>query len=176
MKNIVVYESKYGSTERYAKWIAKELHCKISRIKDIKADELTNYDNIIFGGCIDKGSLKGFKKITKKINKLKDKNFLVFAVGLAMTEDKSYQEFKKKNFKDFNNIQDFYLRGSFNFNKLKFLDKAMVRVFKTMLKKQSSDKENEQIISMINTNAKPVDFTNKENIKPIIQAVKDLHN
>ena len=39
-----------------------------------------------------------------------------------------------------------------------------------------SDKENEQIISMINTNAKPVDFTNKENIKPIIQAVKDLSN
>ena len=52
----------------------------------------------------------------------------------------------------------------------------MMRVFKTMLKKQSSDKENEQIISMINTNAKPVDFTNKENIKPIVQAVKDLHN
>ena len=50
MNNIVVYESKYGSTERYAKWIGEELNCKVARISDVPIDELIKYDNIII--CI----------------------------------------------------------------------------------------------------------------------------
>ena len=82
MANIVLYESKYGSTERYAKWIGEELNCKVSRISDVNIEELANYDNIIFGGWIHCGKLEGFKKIQNNIDKFKSKNFLVFASGL----------------------------------------------------------------------------------------------
>ena len=34
MNNIVLYESKYGSTQRYAKWIGEELNCKVLKISD----------------------------------------------------------------------------------------------------------------------------------------------
>lgn len=49
MKSIVVYESKYGSTEKYAKWIGEELNCKVSKIGDTNIDDLLNYDNIVLG-------------------------------------------------------------------------------------------------------------------------------
>ena len=88
MNNIVVYESKYGSTERYAKWIGEELNCKVARISDVPIDELTKYDNIIFGGWVKAGSLNGFDKLSKNINKLKNKNLLVFGVGTSPTEDR----------------------------------------------------------------------------------------
>lgn len=176
MKNIVVYESKYGSTERYAKWIAKELHCKISRIKDINIDELANYDNIIFGGCIHEGKLKGFKKIRKNTNKLKDKNFFIFGVALAETEDSGYKKFKNKNFSKLNVVEEHYLRGAFNFNKATFIDKMMMIMFKMILKLRNSNNEYDEIISMIGSDVKPIDFTNKENIRPIVQAVRDLDN
>ena len=78
MSNIVIYESKYGSTEKYAKWIAEELNCKISKLSEINIDELTNYDNIIYGGWIHAGKLEGFNKIQVNGDKLKNKNLLVF--------------------------------------------------------------------------------------------------
>lgn len=172
MNNIVVYESKYGSTERYAKWIGEELNCKVARISDVPIDELTKYDNIIFGGWVKAGSLNGFDKLSKNINKLKDKNLLVFGVGTSPTEDRDYVKFKEKNFKEFNNIQTFYLRGARNFNILTLKDKVMVSVFKMILKRQEQEKRDENIISMMNNNSKSVDFTNKEAIQPILQVIK----
>ena len=172
MSNIVVYESKYGSTEKYAKWIAEELNCKVSKLSETNLDELNNYDNIIFGGWINAGKLEGFKIIKKHKEKLKDKNLLVYAVGLADGEDPQYQAFKEKNFKEFNNIQTFYLRGARNFNILTLKDKVMVSVFKMILKRQEQEKRDENIISMMNNNSKSVDFTNKEAIQPILQVIK----
>ena len=99
MSNIVVYESKYGSTEKYAKWIAEELNCKVSKLSEINLDELNNYDNIIFGGWINAGKLEGFKIIKKHKEKLKDKNFIVYAVGLAGKEDPQYKNLKSKTLK-----------------------------------------------------------------------------
>ena len=150
MANIVLYESKLGSTERYAKWIGEELNCKVSRISNVNIEELANYDNIIFGGWIHCGKLEGFKKIQNNIDKFKSKNFLVFASGLSITEDKVYKNFKKKSFKDFNNLQDFYLNGAFNFNNLTFLDKVMMRIFKIILKMQKPEKRDEATIEMLN--------------------------
>ena len=172
MSNIVVYESKYGSTEKYAKWIAEELNCKASKLSETNLDELNNYDNIIFGGWIYAGKLEGFKVIQKHKEKLKDKNLLVYAVGLADGEDPQYQAFKEKHFKEFNNIQSFYLRGTRNFNILTLKDKVMISAFKMILKIQKPEKRDEDTISMMNNKAKPIDFTNKESIKPILQAIK----
>ena len=38
MKTIVVYESRYGSTQKYAKWIGEELNCRIEKIGNISID------------------------------------------------------------------------------------------------------------------------------------------
>lgn len=110
MKNIVVYKSKYGSTEKYAKWIGEELNCKVSKIGNINIDDLLNYDNIVFGGWLHAGSIKGFKQIYKDIDKLKNKNLIVFSVGLSIMDDKILEEVNKNNFKDTDNIKHFYLR------------------------------------------------------------------
>ena len=58
MKSIVVYESRYGSTEKYAKWIGEELNCKVAKISDTTTKDLLKYDNIIFGGWLHAGKIK----------------------------------------------------------------------------------------------------------------------
>lgn len=174
MKNIVVYESKYGSTEKYAKWISEELNCKISRLSDMDIKELVNYDNIIFGGYINSGKLQGFNIIYDNIDKLRDKNILVFAVGMANREDESYKNFKYEYFKALNIIKDFYLRGAFDFKSFTFMDKMKMRIFKVILKLKNENHKYDDLISMISSKAKAYDFTNREYINPIIHEVKSL--
>jgi len=173
MNNIVLYESKYGSTQRYAKWIGEELNCKVLKISDTNIDELINYDNIIFGGWVHNANLEGFNKIYGNIDKLRDKKLLVFAVGLSMTEDPNYQNYKEKTFNKFNNLKHFYLRGAFDFNKLNFSDKIMMNVFKTILKMKNAKESNEKITAMLNSYSQAVDFTKRENIKIIVDEVKE---
>ena len=46
---IVIYSSKYGTTELYANWIAKELKADLKKISEVKSYELIYYDTVIFG-------------------------------------------------------------------------------------------------------------------------------
>ncbi len=46
MKCIVTYSSKYGSTEKYAKWIGEALSCEVRDIKSLRPDMLQGYDNL----------------------------------------------------------------------------------------------------------------------------------
>ena len=47
-KTIVVYKSKHGSTEKYARWIGEELDCPVVSEKDFQRKNFSLYDNIIF--------------------------------------------------------------------------------------------------------------------------------
>lgn len=169
MKSIVVYESRYGSTERYAKWIGEELNCKVSKIKDVSIDELLNYDNIVFGGWLEEGKIKGLKDISKNYQKLKNKNLIIYYVGLSIINDEMQREIRKNNFQDMDNIKDFYMRGAFNYENLNIIHKVMMSMFKFILKKQKDMDENTK--GMLQAYEIPVDFTKKENIKPLIEAV-----
>lgn len=62
MKYIVTYSSKYGSTQKYAKWIGEALSCEVKDIKDIRSDMLQNYDVIIHGGSLYAGGVSGMKQ------------------------------------------------------------------------------------------------------------------
>lgn len=174
MKSIVVYESKYGSTEKYAKWIGEELNCRVSKISDVSTEDLLNYDNIIFGGWLHAGKIKGFKNIYNEREKLRNKNLVVFYVGLSVSDTKELEEVKKNNFKDMSNIKDFYLRGAFNYKKLTLNDKIMMNVFKIILKRQKEEEMDENTKGMLEAYNTPVDFTQKEAIKPIVESVKEI--
>lgn len=175
MKSIVIYESRYGSTEKYAKWIGEELNCRVSKLEDINNEELLNYDNIIFGGWLHAGNIKGFKNISNDIDKLKDKNIIIFYVGLSIMDEKIYEDIEKRNFKDINNdnIKQFYLRGAFNYKNLTMSDKLMMNAFKIVLKRQKEEEMDENTKSMLEAYTNPIDFIDRDSIKPIIEAIND---
>ena len=52
MNNIaVVYQSHYGTTKKYAEWIALALDADLLNRKKVSVSELSQYSTIIFGTC-----------------------------------------------------------------------------------------------------------------------------
>ena len=49
-KVAVVYRSKSGYTEKYAKWIAKAVGADLLKGEKTKVDDLLNYETIVYGG------------------------------------------------------------------------------------------------------------------------------
>ncbi len=49
-KIVVIYKSKYGSSKKYAQWIAEEVNGDLFNSSNIKEEKLKEYDIIVYGG------------------------------------------------------------------------------------------------------------------------------
>ena len=49
-KIVVMYQSKYGATKKYAEWLSKELSCDVIETKKAKVEDILAYDTIVLGG------------------------------------------------------------------------------------------------------------------------------
>ena len=170
MKTIVAYKSKTGYTKKYAEWLAKELKCDIK--ENATLSDIIDYDAIICGGGLYAGSVRGFKLITKNYDKLKDKKLVVFAVGSSPGHQHEIEKVWAKILTDEQkgNIKAFYLRGGFDYSKLSVGDKLLMSMLKKMLKKQENPDEDTK--GLLDAYDNPVDFTDKDNIMPIIEYIK----
>jgi len=174
MKYLVVYKSKTGFTEKYAKWIAKELSADIHSYKEVNEENFKDYDVIIYGGSLHAVGIEGIKLIKDNWNQLEGKILVVFAVGATPYREDTVEEIKNNNFsgEQLGKIQFFYLRGGFNYNKLPLIDKFLMKLLQLKLKRKKSLTADEK--GMLNAYNKPVDFTRKENIEGILSHIRSV--
>jgi len=173
MKTVVIYKSKTGFTKKYAEWIAEELSADIFNASDVDINMLNEYDTIIYGGSLYAVGIIGIGLIKKNINKLKDKRLVVFATGASPSRDNVINEVINKNFTvdEQKYIKFFYLRGGFNYNKLNFFDKFLMKLLKLKIKNKKQEDLSADEKGMLAIYDKPVDFTDKKNISKIITYV-----
>lgn len=175
---IVVYQSKYGSTKKYAEWLAEELSCDLIEKKNISIEKLLEYDTIIYGGGLYAGGISGINLITKNFDKLSNKNLILFTCGLADTNNKENIDSIKNSISKIlsvemqDKIKIFHLRGGIDYKKLNFVHKAMMKIMYNMLCKKDAETLKNDDKDLIATYGDVVDFTNKTTIKPIVEYVK----
>jgi len=120
MKKIaVVYGSHYGTTEKYATWIAEEEKADLFQASKVKIGALLGYDTIVYCGGLYAGGMYGFSLIKKNFQKIKDKKLIAVAVGATLKEKDAIEELKKKNFlpEMMDSVPFFLLRGGMNYKK-----------------------------------------------------------
>lgn len=59
MNGIILYQSKYGATKRYANWISEETGFDCVETKKARIEEIRKYDVIIFGGGLYASGIAG---------------------------------------------------------------------------------------------------------------------
>jgi len=174
MKCLVTYKSKTGFTKKYAQWIAEELSADLYDYKKIKKEMLKDHDVIIYGGSLHAVGIEGIKLIKDNLDIIKGKKVIVFAVGATPYREETVKEIKRNNFtrEQLGKIRFFYLRGGFNYNKLPFIDKVLMKLLQLKLKMKKNLTPDEK--GMLNAYNKPVDFTRRENIEDIIFYIRSL--
>ncbi|MCX7714375.1 MAG: flavodoxin domain-containing protein [Clostridia bacterium] len=170
---VVIYKSKYGSTEKYARWIAEELDADLFKSTDISVKEAIGYKTVIYGGGLYAGGIAGISFISKNFAMLKDKKLAVFTVGLGETANNSdLKEIVNKNFtSDMQKyIRVFHFRGGIDYKRLSFLHKAMMGIMKKIVEREKElTEENRQFLE---TYGGAVDFADKSTIEPLISFVR----
>lgn len=171
MKTVIIYKSSTGFTKKYAEWLQKELYADIFEISKASIDIIKNYDVVIYGGSLHAVGIIGVDFIKGNLDKLKDKKVIVFATGATPPREEDINSVRDKNFTadQLNFIKFFYLRGGFDYSKLKAPDKVLMTLLKWKLKMKKNLSADER--GMLASYNAPVDFTRRKNIEPIISYV-----
>ena len=174
MNTVVVYKSKYGSTKKYAEWIAEELNSYIFDMKNITVDFLLKYDVIIYGGGLYAEIINGLYIITKNFDKFKDKKIVVFTTGITPLDVRDYYDklVYEKNFKteETRKIKVFNFLGKMILEELSPVHRTAIKGLKKImsLKENPTDME-KLLIKLCDANG---DFSDKEAIFELIKYVK----
>jgi menaquinone-dependent protoporphyrinogen IX oxidase len=176
-KYVVIYDSKYGSTQKYAQWIAEDLGADLIARKAATPGLMNAYEVIIYGGGLYAGGVSGLSFITKNYKSIKDRDVYLFTCGLAdpnVPENvKSIQAGLKKAMPEEmqNAIEVFHFRGAMNYSNLSFVHRSMMTMVQKSVAKKDPASRSAEDIQMLETFGKTVDFTNPDAIKPLIDRV-----
>lgn len=180
MRILVTYASKYGTTKRYAQWIAEDLACDLRDSREVNAELLKSYDILIHGGGLYAGGLSGIQTIVKNYDAISNKRIILFSCGLADPEDPENvahieaglekvltPEMREK-------IRQFHLRGGIDYSRLGLTHKAMMAMLRTVMLKKGYDNLRSEDQMMLDTYGGTVDFNNRESLAPLLSYVRSL--
>ena len=172
MKTIVVYRSKSNFVKRYATWIAEELSADVFDGSKVSVEMLQAYDTIVYGGGLYESGINGVKLITGNLHRLQGRKVIVFATGASPARQEALDSVISHNFalEQLEEIKFFYLRGGFDFSKLKARDRVLMTLLKWKMKWKK--KRNIPLISdeigMLAAYDKPADFVKRKNIDELV--------
>lgn len=179
-KTVVIYESKYGYTQNYARWIAKALSCPLYERKNFPAKDLSHYEIILYGGGLYAGSVSGVSFLTKNREVLSRKKVILFTCGLANPKDPNnianiHTSLAKTLSEEMlEHLTLFHLWGGIDYSRLSFLHKSMMAMLRKMLlKKDAHDLRDEDKV-ILDTYGKSLDFTDPNTIGPLVDYVSSL--
>ncbi len=182
-RTIVIYKGKYGSTDKYAGWIGQELECPVKELSQIKRKDLENYDNIIYGGGVHAGGIRGwdvFKKWVQPILKMDyygklgnpdyipSKKLVIFTVGVNVRSFDTRSQLRDVNFdkKWLRGLTCYFLPGAYDPAKVKGIDKMIMGFMIRMLKDKglNMDPDERLLLQRVEEGCDLVDRNTIENI------------
>jgi len=123
LKSIIIYESvHHHNTEKIAKTISNEINAELINVRNMKIDDLKNYDLVGFGSGIYYGKIhKNMKKFIKTIENVNQQKSFVFTTS-GRAKDGFTEKFKELLIsKGFDVISSFSCKGFDTFGPLKLI-------------------------------------------------------
>ena len=97
MKGIILYQSKYGATKKYAQWLSEKTGFPCVETKQARLSDVREYDTILLSGGIYASGIAGLYFLKKNLKNLQGRKIIVFCVGASPYEEKAYREIVARN-------------------------------------------------------------------------------
>lgn len=169
MKTLILYRSKTGLTKRYAEWLRDALNADMAEWKEVKHLSLADYDRLIYGAGFYAGTVAGVKAFLQKAIPF-NKQLIVFATGASPVETEETLQSLRRNFTDdqWKRVHAFYLPGGMCYEKMNLLSRAMMAVFRAMMKKQQG--ADSPVYRQLQ---KSYDVTDPKHLEPILSLCRE---
>jgi menaquinone-dependent protoporphyrinogen IX oxidase len=176
MENIIIYGSKYGSSQKYAEELSART--KIPAVNFQSMPQLSDKKKIIYIGGLYAGTVTGLANTFRGFNLKDNQRLIIVTVGLsdpAEPENRSnIRGSLKKQLGDelFEKAKIFHLRGAVDYTKLSFTHRTLMSLLYKALHKTPEEKLNSQNRIIVETYGKQADYINFRALEPIIFEIK----
>lgn len=172
-KGIILYQSKYGATKKYAEWLQENTGFNCVETKNAKISLVSEYDTVILGGGIYASGIAGLSFLRKNIEALKGKEIIVFCVGASPYDKAAFNEIVLHNMKDkLTNIPCFYCRGAWNMDAMNIVDRNLCKMLRKAVAKKQPDEYEVWEMALMEAGDESCDWTDKKYIEPILAMLK----
>ena len=173
MNGVILFQSKYGATKKYADWISNKTGFNVIETKKAKLGEVQKYDTIILGGGIYASGIAGLSFLRKNMNDLQNKKIIVFCVGASPYEEKAFQEIVQHNMKDkLSSIPCFYCRGAWDIASMSIVDRNLCKMLRTAVAKKLPEEYELWERALMAAGEESCDWTDEKYIEPILEILK----
>lgn len=172
MNGVILYQSKYGATEKYASWLSEETGFPILETKKAKIEDVKKFDTVVLGGGVYASGIAGLSFLKKNMEALRGKRIIVFCVGASPYDEKGFLEVVQHNMKDeLHDVPCFYCRGAWNIDAMSVIDRNLCKMLrKAVAKKNPEELETwEKALTAVGDGS--CDWTDKEYLKPILRVL-----
>lgn len=175
MNSLVIYKSKYGSAEAYAKLLAQDLGADLLKAEKVKPEDLSRYDAIIYGGGIYVGSVNGVSLLKKNWEIIKDKKIYLFTVGSAEVRApetaKAILEGLRQKLPPeiLDKLKIYHFQGGMQYSKMSFLHRMMMKMLITAMRKKPENQRLDHEKHMIESYGKDVTVTDRTAVNDFVQ-------
>ncbi len=130
MRTLILYTSSAGSTKAYAEEIALGMGTEAMEFnkKKFRKMNLDDYDTIVYGGWVKGSQIQGVDDFLSRWEEMEKKNVILFSCGMSAVYKEVRDNLISANLLDLYHLRFYPLRGSFDYNKLNFRDKMMMKL------------------------------------------------
>ncbi len=172
---IVIYKSKYGTTQAYAKKIARELDTEAILVEQLKEfHRIGEYENVVLCLPIYNGGLAGINTIKARYYMIAEKNITLLMVGMSDPQDEGsiYQVINHSltdNMK--RKFAIYYAQGKVRYNGMMLQDKFSWNSWMKQLQKQASENMNDTQKEMLKHAKDRLDFYDEAQLESLLAHV-----
>lgn len=172
-KGIIVYQSKYGATKKYAEWLQSMTNFHCIETSKAMVNEVAQYETVILCGGIYASGIAGLSFLKQNIDKLKNKKLAILCVGASPYDESAFAEIKAHNLTgDLRDIPLFYGRGAWNESKMKFMDKTLCKMLQKSVAKKDPSTYEPWMKALMCAVGQNCDWTDKKYLIPLMEHLK----
>ncbi len=167
---LVVYQSKYGATKKYAEMLREESGCDVCGSGSCSGAKLGQYPWVVFAGGIYASGISGLDVLKKNYGRLKTQKVAVFCVGASPLEEKALEEIKNHNLKgELAEIPLFYGRGIWDEDKMGFKDRTLCRLLQKAIAKKDPGSLEPWMKALLSAAGQRCDWTDRKYLIPLME-------
>lgn len=171
---IILYQSKYGATKKYADQLAEMTSFDIAETKKANIEEVEKYDIVIIAGGIYASGIAGISFLKKNIKRLKNVKTAVLCVGASPYDKASFDEIYKHNFKEeLAGIKCFYARGAWNEDAMTLKDRTLCRMLQKAVAKQDPETYQPWQKALMCAVGQKCDWTDKKYLDEVVRFIEE---
>ena len=170
---IIIYASQYGSTKRYAERLSATTGIKCVSRKE--AEDIQDYERIVYMGALFAGSILGLKKFAATIT---TQELIVVTIGMVDPQDEENIRYIRNNIKSqipahlYNEDKIFHLRGAIDYSTMGMKHKVMMKFMHSRLSRMPKEGLNSEAKIILETYEKKVDFVDYDSLKVIVSILQ----